>query len=258
MSEKHICWDKELYEGKHSFVYKYGEELIQLLDPRPGENILDLGCGTGYLTAMIAAKGCSTLGIDASPEMIAAAGKNFSNLNFEVMDASGFTLPTAFDAVFSNAVLHWVFPPAGAVESMFRSLRPGGRLVAEFGGKGNNEGMLKALKRALIQKGHVSNARIDLWYFPSIPEYTSLLEQHGFETTYATLFERPTPLEDPEDGVKEWFRMFGSRFFAGIPPQSVAEVLELTEAFLRPTHFRDGHWVADYKRIRIMAVKPYA
>lgn len=258
MTENYIHWNSGLYEQKHAFVYQYGEALVQLLAPQSGERILDLGCGTGQLTAMIAKSGAHTVGIDASAEMITQAKCNFPDLNFQVMDASDLKFSEPFDAIFSNATLHWLpaAVQASVAKGMYQCLRPGGRLVAEFGGKGNNEKMIKALKTILTNKGYILNADINFWYFPSISEYTTLLEEQGFEVIYAAVYPRATELSDPENGVKEWFRMFGEKFFVGMPEHAIEEVLDMTQALLSPTHFREGKWFADYKRIRIVAIKP--
>ena len=129
-------------------------------------------------------------------------------------------------------------------------------MVVEFGGKGNNAGMLKALRKVLAKTGHIQNSWIDFWYFPSVGEYTSLLEKAGFRVTYASHYDRPTLLEGP-DGVKNWFRMFGASFFEGIEEEETERILNMTQDELRSTHLKEGNWYADYKRIRVVAVREH-
>src|SRR5688572_11002406 len=131
------AWSPQLYEGQHSFVWKYGADLLPLLAPQPGERIIDLGCGTGRLTAQIAESGAEVIGVDRSPEMIGQARQNFPKLRFLLADIASFESPEPADAVFSNAALHWVTDAEAAARNVARSLRPGGRFVAEFGGKRN-------------------------------------------------------------------------------------------------------------------------
>src|SRR2546423_15463085 len=130
-------WDPGLYDGKHAFVWQYGASLVELLQPRPGERILDLGCGTGHLTAQLAAAGANVLGIDSDAAMIEQARKAYPALHFEQRDARDFHFDEPFDAVFSNAVLHWIKEPERVIVCLRRALKPGGRFVAEFGGRGN-------------------------------------------------------------------------------------------------------------------------
>lgn len=233
-------WDAASYESQHNFVWKYGADLLPLLDPKPGERIVDVGCGTGHLTAKIAATGATVTGLDNSPDMIAQARINYPGIEFRLADAAGFTVEQPVDAVFSNAALHWIRDAEGAVQAIARSLKPGGRFVAEFGGRGNIEAILGAARRILGRD-------VNPWYFPSVGEYATLLERHGFEIRYASLFDRPTELDDPERGLRDWLAMFGG-------PEFTAIATEL-ESALRPELYRNGRWYADYRRLRIAAVK---
>ncbi len=195
-------WDTGRYQARHSYVFAYGEELIELLEPQAGEKILDLGCGSGQLTAKIADSGAKAIGMDRSPEMIAEARRNFPAVKFEIGDATSFVLDSPVDAVFSNAVLHWVKDADGAVRSIARALRNGGRLVVELGGKGNTQTVIDAVRDVA---GPVETP----WYYPSVGEYASVLERHGFEIAFAALFDRPTRVEG-EDGLEDWLAMFAS------------------------------------------------
>jgi SAM-dependent methyltransferase len=245
-------WDAGLYDDKHSFVWKLAAAVLELLDAKPGERILDLGCGTGHLTARIAAAGAHVVGIDRSPEMIRQAREKYPSLHFEVMDAQEISLEGTFDAVFSNATLHWIREPERVIAGIKKTLRPGGRFVAEFGGKGNTGELLKAIGDAW-QKLGIPGPAPHPWYYPTIPEYAGLLEQHGFEVTHATLFDRPTPLDDGERGLRNWLEMFGSAFVEGLPEATRERLLVEIERELRPKLFHDDHWVMDYRRLRVVA-----
>src|SRR4051794_40038377 len=161
-------WDANHYDASHSYVWTLAADLIELLAPRAGERVLDLGCGTGHLTARIAEAGAAVVGIDSSPEMIAEARRLFPDIRFEVADARNFAFDEPFDAVFSNAVLHWVKPPEEAAACVRRALKPGGRFVAEFGGRGNVAGVVSALDAASHAVG--LGAWEHPWYYPSIGE----------------------------------------------------------------------------------------
>ncbi|MGV0023633.1 class I SAM-dependent methyltransferase [Phormidesmis priestleyi] len=244
-------WDAELYESKHAFVWQSGESLIELLSPQPEEQILDLGCGTGQLTQQIAIAHAQVIGIDRSSTMIETAQQNYPHLKFLVADAQNFQADRPFDAVFSNAVLHWIPNPDGVIHSVYQALKPGGRFVAEFGGKGNVQAIVQALYRALET---INSTPSDHWYFPSIAEYTTRLEQQGFDVTYAVLFDRPTPLAG-EDGLSNWLQMFASRFLEKLPDQERSQVIRSVEQDLKPTLYQTDHWTADYRRLRVVAVK---
>jgi trans-aconitate methyltransferase len=245
-------WDADLYNDKHAFVWKQGASLVELLAPKSGERILDLGCGTGHLTAAIAETGASVIGMDHSPEMLAQACSTFPMLQFVQGDARSFSFEDSFDGVFSNAVLHWVRPPEDVLRCVRTALKPGGRFVAEFGGKGNVRAIEAALRVAAGQTG----TRLDepLWYFPSVAEYATLLESAGLEVQLANLFDRPTPLEGPE-GLKSWVRMFTRRVLDALQPQREEEFLRTVDEAARPTLFRNGIWQADYRRLRVVAVR---
>jgi trans-aconitate methyltransferase len=247
-------WDASLYQEKHSFVWQYGEELLQILNPQPGERILDLGCGTGQLTEKIAQAGAETIGVDNAPSMIEKARQNFPHLRFEVGDGRNFQVDTPLDAVFSNAVLHWIQEASLVINNLQAALKIGGRFVAEFGGKGNVNAITQALYESLEEIGVSNPIARNPWYYPSIGEYASLLEQHGFDVNYAVLFSRPTPLTAGDEGVANWIKMFASNFFTGLTTEEKIQVIRLVEDKLKPTLYQNGSWIADYCRIRIVAV----
>jgi trans-aconitate 2-methyltransferase len=247
-------WNANLYNNKHSFVFKYGEDLVHLLDPKSGERILDLGCGTGYLTNLIARSGAEVIGMDNSKEMIDKAKAEYLNIDFELLSATDFHFDKKFDAIFSNAVLHWVLEKEKAIDCMYENLNLGGRIVIEMGGKGNVQSIINAIKKYLPKYTTV-NTSLNIWYYPSLSKYTSLLEAKGFRVTYASHYDRETELKDPANGIKDWIKMFGSSFLKNIDEASADKMLNEIQESLRPTNFRDGKWYADYKRLRIVAIK---
>jgi trans-aconitate methyltransferase len=257
MNQTNTSWKPELYNDKHSFVYQYGESLLALLSSKAGEIILDVGCGSGQLTAKIAESGAKVIGIDNSAEMIQDAKSKYPLIDFHVMDAADFNFKPHFDAIFSNAALHWVLKKEEAIQHMYKNLNVGGRLVLEFGGKGNVETIVNQLRVSLKERGFEKNAALALWYFPSIGEYASLLEKQGFRVTLAQHFDRPTELADEQHGIKDWLEMFAGAFFKDIPEQSKEEVKDDVQRKIKPSCFLNGKWVADYKRIRILALKIY-
>ena len=238
-------WNVELYR-KHSYVWQYGSKLLEMLDPKPGEDILDLGCGTGELTAEIAATGARVVGLDAAESAIAQCRQKYPQIEFVVANGADFSLESSFDAVFSNAALHWIHPPAAAVNCIYRALKPGGRLVAEFGGKGNVNRIIEAIEMT------IARSIKKRWYFPSIGEYSTLLEQQGFTVNFATLFSRPTKLAG-EDGLANWLEMFAYEDFQKL--SATTATIERIELQLRPSLYSNGHWWADYWRIQIVATK---
>jgi trans-aconitate methyltransferase len=247
-------WNTELYDGKHSYVFKFGEDVLNLLNAKPGEYILDLGCGTGHLTNLIAESGIDVLGIDSSSGMIEQARLKYPSVKFEVMDAANFTFEKKFDAVFSNAVLHWIPEKEKVVNCVFNCLKQGGRFVAEFGGKDNVKRIVKSIRKILETNGYSENTKYIDWYFPSIGEYSSILEKYGFRVTYAVHFDRDTFMEEGVD-VVSWLDMFAKNIFKGIYPDKKNELIELIKEDLSPTNRKDGKWFIDYKRLRIAAVK---
>ena len=253
--ESDAAWDANLYDAKHDFVWKYGADLVALLDPRAGEPILDLGCGTGHLTAKIAESGALVTGADRSAEMVSAARLAFSNLKFEVMDARNLAYHGEFDAVFSNAALHWISEPEPVLQGIRRSLRSGGRFVAELGGKGNVRVVKEAFDTVLVKLGAAKSAEVQPWYFPSAGEYSALAERNGLEVRLVALFDRPTALADGAEGLRNWICMFGGAYLSKAGESRREEFLRRVEERLRPRLFRDGQWWLDYRRLRIVACK---
>jgi len=202
-------WNPDRYESDHSYVYEYGKSLIDML-PKEGQRILDIGCGTGRLTKEIDRRGPEAVGIDNSEEMVQKARQNHPEVDFLIGDARGLSFECEFDAVFSNAALHWIpeKDQSDVISSIADSVRDGGRFVAELGGSGNIHRILGAIREELEYRGYEYKKR---WYFPSIGEYTHMLEKH-FEVRRAELFYRPTKLGG-EDGLRSWLKMYGDGMF---------------------------------------------
>lgn len=247
-------WNAGHYDQDMAFVSQFGESLIDLLQPKSGERIIDWGCGTGDLAAAIAAQGADVTGIDASVEMIREAQSKYPQLNFIEADGQSFVAEVPADAIFSNAALHWLVDEHGTAASISSSLRTGGRLVAEFGGQGNIQSIVTELPRAFASIGCLDKLNMP-WYFPSIGEYSSLMEQHGFSVELALCFDRPTPLENGEQGFVSWMNTFANGILTVLTPPERIEVIRLMEEKLRPSLYQRDHWVMDYRRIRVAAYK---
>jgi trans-aconitate 2-methyltransferase len=246
-------WNAALYDQRFSCIAGYGRDLLPLLAPRAGERILDLGCGTGRLTDEIASSGAEVVGVDSSPSMIDEARAHYPHLSFSVMDARELKADSPFDAVFSNAVLHWIPDPERVVRAVAGVLRPGGRFVLEMGGLGNIGAIRTALLTAVseIRSGHSES--VDPWYFPGVGEYCSLLDRNGFRAIYALLFPRPTPLEGGVEGLATWLQVFAKDVLAPLDEPERERVIARVEDRTRDALFADGRWTADYVRLRVVA-----
>ena len=246
-------WDAGHYNDQFAFIWQYGARVLDLLQPVSGERILDLGCGTGHLTADIAGTGATVIGIDHSADMIDAAKSSYPAIEFHQLDATDFQFDEPFDAIFSNAVLHWVRSPKVAIQRIHAALKPGGRFVAEFGGHGNVGAVVQALIAELERHGYTDAADRNPWFFPSIATYTALLEAHGLEPVMARLYDRPTLLDGGETGLASWLTMFGDSFLHDVPTDVRDTIVNNVAEQLRPSLFRDGNWYADYRRLQVVA-----
>ncbi|WP_211748812.1 class I SAM-dependent methyltransferase [Paenibacillus sp. Marseille-Q4541] len=247
-------WASGHYDGKLSFVSELGRGVVDLLQPVEGERILDLGCGTGDLTQEIAASGAHVTGMDLSYSMLEKARTKYPQLTFVEGNAERFTTEEPYDAVFSNAALHWMKNAEEVVKCVHAALISGGRFVAEFGGQHNVEIAVQAITQVLKEQG-VDAASLNPWYFPSIGEYSSLLEKQGFRVTYALHFDRPTPMQDGEIGLRHWLNGFAGPFFRDVSPEFKEAAYDRIEQITRPDLYDNGNWAVDYKRLRIRAIK---
>lgn len=248
-------WNADLYDHKLSYVSSFGKGVVELLHPQKGEKILDLGCGTGDLTYEISKSGAIVKGSDFSGEMIEKARKKFPQIPFIVENGETFRTNEKYDAVFSNAALHWMKNAEKVIESIELALHLGGRLVAEFGGKGNVQTVIQGIAEVLYQEYEVNVMKRNPWYFPSIGEYSTLLEQYGFKVSYAHHFNRPTLLPDGEKGLYHWLDGFANDFFPEFSKEEKMAIHVKIKDKIQPDLFKDGIWEADYKRIRIIAIK---
>ncbi|HEY8497387.1 MAG TPA: class I SAM-dependent methyltransferase [Limnochordales bacterium] len=244
------AWDPEIYARHARFVPELGAPVVELLDPKPGERILDLGCGDGVLTKRLLELGCDVLGVDASPSMVAAARSR--GVPALQMDGHTLAFEKEFDAVFSNAALHWMTRPGEVIAGVWRALKPGGRFVGEFGGHGNVGTVVAALRAELAARG-LSFDDLNPWYFPTAEEYKARLDAAGFTVRVAVLIPRPTPLETDLQG---WLVTFGRRFLDAIAPDERERFCRAVEERCRPVLQQpDGRWVVDYVRLRFAAEK---
>lgn len=242
-------WDPAQYGRNARYVSELGMPVVELLSPRPGERILDLGCGDGALTIKLVQRGCTVVGVDSSAEMVAAA--RALGLDAHVVDGASLGFASEFDAVFSNAALHWMTYPERVIAGVWRALKPLGRFVGEFGGHGNVATIVTALQSALAARGiAVANP----WFFPRPEEYGMLLEASGFEVRSAELIPRPTPLPGDMSG---WIGTFAQHYISAVPVgDRSAFVSEVVEALRGVLCDADGSWSADYVRLRFSAIRP--
>ena len=241
-------WSPSGYAHHAGFVPALGAGILEKLTPVPGERILDLGCGDGSLTERLLERGAIVVGVDASPEMVAAARSR--GIDARVMDATRLTFDGAFDAVFSNAVLHWIHDQDAVLAGVSRALVPGGRFVAEFGGFTNIAAISVALRAVL---GHRRIPYTRHWYYPTPAAYSTLLERHGFTVELATLFPRPTPLPT---GMAGWLDTFGKGVMSEVPEDQRAAVVQEILDLLKPSLCDEqGNWTADYVRLQVIGRK---
>lgn len=248
-------WNPQRYLSQHGFIIERGQALVDLLAPQAGERILDLGCGTGDITRSIAARGATAIGVDVSPDMVACARARFPGLDFRRMDAADMPFDREFDAIFSHAALHWVSRAEEAIQGMWRALKPGGRVVAEFGAGRNVQGLQAAFSGALRAVAGVEYR--SPWYFPRLGEYSAQLEAGGFVVRAAWYFALDTRLAG-KAGLRNWLELFLPGPLAVLDDTARAALLAATEANARARLWRDGAWHADYRRLRVIAEKPAA
>ena len=244
-------WDPEQYARNARFVADLGMPVVGLLDPQPGEHILDLGCGDGALTEKLVRMGCKVLGVDGSSAQVQAARAR--GLEARTMDGHHLAFDPTFDAVFSNAALHWMKQPEAVIAGVWYALKPGGRFVAECGGYNNVNTIVTALMNGLQKRG-IQDDDINPWYFPTVEEYGQRLEKQGFAVDYIALIPRPTPL--PGD-IIGWLETFAESFTSRLPDLEQPDFLtEIREALRPKLCDENGQWSADYIRLRFAAKKP--
>ena len=249
-----IEWNAEKYTNSFSFVHQYGNEVLELLDFENIKTMIDLGCGNGVLTEILHNKGLSVVGIDSSKELLRKAKENHPNVLFEYGDAANFTVDNQVDAVFSNAVFHWIdkAKQSDMLSCVYQALKSKGQFVFEFGGYGNNAMIHKELKIEFEKRGYKYTMP---FYFPCISEYASLVEQAGFQVRTAILFDRFTELKG-DNGLKDWMTMFIKTPFSVIESHEEKELI-VDEAVkrLQTSLYQNGKWYADYVRLRMKTLK---
>ena len=246
-------WDPDRYARNARFVADLGMPVVELLAPQPGERILDLGCGDGVLTEKLVATGCQVVGVDSSVELIKAAQAR--GLDARVMDGQHLMFANEFDAVFSNAALHWMKRADEVIAGVWRALKPGGRFVAECGGYKCVATLETALLDALKRRG-IAGKDLSPWYFPTVEDYGGRLSAGGFKIHYIALIPRPTPL--PGD-VTGWLETFAESFTSLLPADERPAFIDEVREAVRPALCdQDGKWTADYVRLRFAAEKARA
>jgi trans-aconitate methyltransferase len=244
-------WDPAQYAEKGRFVALLASSLVAELAPQPGERILDLGCGDGFLSLQIAESGAVVIGVDSSPQMAAAAQER--GVDARIMSGESLRFDGEFDGVFSNAALHWMSNQDSVLEGVYRALKPGGRFVAECGGQGNAAAVRVALLAVLTRHG-LAAEQVENYHFFAPDDYRSWLEQHGFLVEQIGLVPRPTPLPS---GIRDWLLTFRSSLLAELPAERRDQVMEEIEALLKPALCDgQGRWTVDYVRLRFRARKP--
>ncbi|WP_316015648.1 class I SAM-dependent methyltransferase [Roseobacter sp. HKCCA0434] len=244
------AWSARAYGANARFVSDLGAPVVDLLAPMPGERILDLGCGDGALSVHLRDAGAEVVGVDGSADMIAAARE--LGLDARVMDGHALEFDGEFDAVFSNAALHWMVRPDAVIAGVARALKPGGRFVGEFGGHGNVAAIRTALIACLAEDGVAADLK-DIWFFPSADEYAGRLRAGGFEVERCEIIPRPTPVPA---GMRAWIETLAAPVLPKVPGD-VGAFLDRVVALLAPA-LQDaaGNWTADYVRVRFSCVLP--
>lgn len=245
-------WDAELYQNSHEFVADYGRGLLDFIPTGQIDSILDLGCGTGVLTQELALLADHVLGVDSSSEMIKKARALYPDLDFAVQDACALSMTAQFDVVFSNAVFHWINDQPALLSSIHKALKPAGLLICEFGARGNIAQIEGAFARSCAQVGHHYASP---FFFPKTGEYTAILQEHGFMPHFVVDFDRPTPLSNGEQGLKQWMCQFFAADLERLAPSQCDAVLEDANAALLPALWDGDHFIADYRRLRVVAQK---
>lgn len=242
-------WSAETYDAHARFVSDLAGTVLEWLAARPGERILDLGCGDGVVSRAIADTGATVVGVDASENLLEAARAR--GIDARLMDGQALRFRDEFDAVFSNAALHWMPRAEDVLAGVHRALKEGGRFVAEFGGQGNVAAVVTAMRATALRHGG-DESLAGPWFFPSVNAYSRMLDEAGFEVRRTGLFPRPTPLKT---GMRAWLQVFRKPFFEQFGERREA-VLDEVEALLAPVlRDADGQWTADYVRLRVEAVK---
>ncbi|MEE3439740.1 MULTISPECIES: class I SAM-dependent methyltransferase [Ruminococcus] len=245
-------WNSSLYDNKHDFVAEYGKGLLEFVPKNKSQSILDLGCGTGTLTYQLAELCNKVVGVDSSENMINKAKCHYPNIDFMVCDALDLPFENEFDVVFSNAVFHWISDHNKLAENIYKVLRSKGLLVCEFGGSGN----VATVEKSFQQASKEFNCQYKLKFnFPTVEEFGNVLSENGFVIDNIYDFDRPTVLKDKEQGLSNWMKQFYADELAEMPTEVQKKVLERTSSIAKEKLWNGKEWVADYRRLRVIAHK---
>ncbi len=244
-------WDPGRYRRNAGFVAELGQPVVELLNPQSGERVLDLGCGDGTLSVKLREMGVDIVGVDASPDQVDAARE--LGLDARVVNGEALPFESEFDAVFSNASMHWMTDADAVIEGVSRALKPGGRFVSEMGGFGNIRRIREALDTVLSAQG-IDGKAASPWYFPTVEEQRRRLEKQDFEVREISLFDRPTPLPGE---IGDWLETFAESYIGDLPRDLRQAVVTEVTQWLQPMLVDEsGVWIADYVRLRFLAVLP--
>lgn len=243
-------WNSTLYDKKHDFVAKYGKGLLEFVPQNAKQTILDLGCGTGILTAQLAQLCNKVVGVDSSENMIDKAREDFGDIEFKVCDALALPFEKEFDVVFSNAVFHWISDHDVLLKNIHKALKPQGILVCEFGASGNIATIENAFAEACNSLGDGYEAKFN---FSTVEDFGNLLKKNGFVIDRIYEYDRPTVLKDGEQGLVNWIKQFFVSELEVMPEHVQAIAFENVERLTRETLWNGKEWVADYRRLRVIA-----
>lgn len=248
-----ITWDAKEYQQNFHFVYNYGQDVLSLVDVPKNSFVIDFGCGNGELTSKLKAQGYQVLGVDASSDMIALAKQNHPDIEFKQANIIDFQNDAPADAIFSNAVLHWIDEDKQQTMlcNIASNLKQGGLFAFEFGGYGCGASVHDTLAKLFAKHGLVYKHP---FYFPTIGMYAPKLEQAGFKVVYATLFDRFTPVKG-ENGIVDWIKMFDKAPFIGIDKHLAENIMFTAQEQLSEKLYKDKQWYVDYVRIRMKNIK---
>ena len=243
-------WNADLYDSKHDFVSEYGKGLLEFVPENKNQSILDLGCGTGTLTAQLSNLADTIIGVDSSASMIEKAKEQYANIQFMVCDALALPFEEQFDVVFSNAVFHWITDHNVLLNNIHKVLKPGGLLVCEFGAHGNISTIENAFMIASRNLGYEYSPKFN---FPTVEHFSDLLRKNGFVIDKIYDYDRPTPLKDNENGLANWMKQFFASDLEMMSETMQTEVINNVEELTRKSLWNGSQWIADYRRLRGIA-----
>ncbi|MFS3930297.1 class I SAM-dependent methyltransferase [Priestia flexa] len=240
--------------SQSSFISSFGGNVMNVLSPQAGENILEIGSGNGYMANQLSSLGVNITGIDSSENMVEQSQHHYPHLQFMHVNALDLDYEDQFDAVFSKNTLHLIHPPSVVIKNIYRALRLQGRFVTEFNGKNHLYPVFNEVMRQLAVFNIISSDFSLPFYFPSIGEYTSLLEQHEFHVQSAIYFTHPLVLQH-EDGLRNWLDTHASSLFKNITAETKQIIFNRVEDRLQETFFKHDEWYLPAASIRVQAVK---